>query len=264
MESLHGIKVEAKLKAKKLRIGEHKRINETAFKGYPGLTHTAKQIAIEIDRRAGLYMGSTEMKVLVACEYSQVVTKAFRDRGITAFSCDVLPTEGNKDWHIQDDVLNHLNDGWDLMVAHPPCTFMCNSGVCHLSKDESRWGELQKANEFFHKLWNAPIRYIAIENPIPHKYALLPKYTQIIQPYQFGHAERKATCLWLKNLPPLKPTNDVYDIMKSLPKNQAQRIHYTSPGKDRWKIRSKTFQGIADAIADQWSRLRLAYACSEM
>lgn len=197
------------------------------------------------------------MKVLIACEFSDTVRKAFTNKGHDAWSCDLLDSDNGSKYHIKDDVLNHLKDGWDMMIAHPPCTFMCNSGVSWLSKDGSRWGELQKANEFFHRLWNAPIERIAIENPIPHKYALLPKYSQIIQPYQFGHAERKATCLWLKNLPLLQPTTDLYDEMKSLPKSQSQRIHYTSPGKDRWKIRSKTFEGIAQAMADQWPTMEL-------
>lgn len=197
------------------------------------------------------------MKVLVACEFSDTVRKTFTEQGHDAWSCDLLDSENGSKYHIKDDVLNHLKDGWDLMIAHPPCTFMCNSGVSWLSKDESRWGELQKANEFFHRLWNAPIERIAIENPIPHKYALLPKYSQIIQPYEYGHAERKATCLWLKNLPLLQPTKNVYAEMKSLPKSQAQRIHYASPGRDRWKIRSRTFEGIAKAMASQWGKIEV-------
>jgi len=197
------------------------------------------------------------MKVLVACEFSQVVTKAFRKIGHDAYSCDILDTEGNPNWHIKDDVLNHLNENWDMMIGHPDCTYMANSGVCWLHKDESRWGKLDHACEFFNKLKKAPIEKICLENPIPHKYARnnIGKYTQIIQPYQFGHLERKATCLWLKNLPKLIPTNDVKEEMKKLPKNISQRIHYTPPGKDRWKIRSRTFQGIADAMADQWGMI---------
>ena len=197
------------------------------------------------------------MRVLIACEFSGVVREAFRKSGHDAWSCDLLPSDDNSEFHIQGDVLQSLDKYWDLMIAHPPCTFMCNSGVSWLHKDENRWNELQKANEFFHRLWNAPIPRIAIENPIPHKYALLPKYTQIIQPYQFGHPESKATCLWLKNLDELVPTKDVYDEMKKLPINQAQRIHYTKPGKDRWKIRSRTFEGIAEAMADQWGKIEV-------
>lgn len=196
------------------------------------------------------------MRVLVACEFSGVVREAFRKKGHNAWSCDLLPSEDNSFYHIQRNVLRVLNCNWDLMIAHPPCTFICNSGVSWLHKDKSRWQSLHLATRFFNKLWNAPISRIAIENPIPHKYAELPKYTQVIQPYQFGHAERKATCLWLKNLLPLQPTSDLYAEMMSLPKSQAQRIHYASPGKDRWKIRSKTFQGIAEAMADQWGDLK--------
>ena len=193
------------------------------------------------------------MKVLVACEFSGVVRESFRKLGHDAYSCDLLESSDNSKYHLQKDVRDvYLND-YDLMIAHPPYTFMCNSGVSHLYKDESRWEELRLAKEFFDYLWKANIKHICIENPIPHKYALLPKYTQIIQPYQFGHPERKATCLWLKNLPKLEETNNVYDEMKRLPKNISQRIHYTSPGKDRWKIRSITFQGIADAMAKQFT-----------
>jgi len=192
------------------------------------------------------------MKVLVACEFSQVVTQAFRDKGHEAYSCDILPTDGNPDFHIQDDVMNHLNENWDMMIAHPPCTYLCNSGVSHLHKDKSRWDELEKASLFFYKIITAPVEKICVENPIPHKYGKLPKYTQIIQPYKFGHPERKATCLWLKNLPKLEATKNVYNEMLKLPKKLSQRIHYTSPGKDRGMLRSITFQGIADAMADQW------------
>ncbi len=197
------------------------------------------------------------MKVLIACEFSQVVTKAFRDIGHEAYSCDILPTQGNSEWHIQDDVLNHLNDGWDMIIAHPPYTYLCNSGVSHLYKDKSRWDELRKASEFFKMLLDSKVQRICVENPIPHKYGKLPPYSQIIQPYEFGHAERKATCLWLKNLPKLEPTQDVYQQMLKLPKKLSQRIHYTSPGKDRGMLRSITFQGIAEAMADQWGSLEL-------
>ena len=195
------------------------------------------------------------MQILVACEYSGTVREAFRKKGYDAWSCDLLDSDIPSEYHIKGDVSKILHECKKLLVAHPPCTYMCNSGVTWLQRNEVRWDELQKANEFFHKLYNADIPRIAIENPIPHRYALLPKYSQIIQPYNFGHAEMKATCLWLKNLPLLQSTTDLYDEMKSLPKSQAQRIHYTSPGKDRWKIRSKTFDGIAEAMAAQWGSL---------
>lgn len=195
------------------------------------------------------------MKLLVACEYSGTVREAFRKKGIDAWSCDLLDTDIPSPYHIKGDVRDILYDGWGAMIGHPDCTMMCNSGVSWLHKIPGRLLQLQSATSFFNLLKNAPIKYICLENPIPHKYARkeIGDYTQIIQPYQFGHPERKATCLWLKNLPELKPTNNVYEQMKLLPKSESQRIHYTSPGPNRWKIRSKTFQGIADAMASQWS-----------
>jgi len=194
------------------------------------------------------------MNVLIACEFSGIVRDAFIKKGHNAFSCDLLPTEKKSKYHIQDNILNHLNKEWDLMIGHPPCTFLTNSGVCWFSKDNSRWQKLKEGGNFFKELKNANIEKICLENPIPHKYGkkYMGNYTQIIQPYQFGHLERKATCLWLKNLPKLKPVNNVYEEMKKLPKNISQRLHYLPPSKDRWKLRSRTFQGIADAMADQW------------
>ena len=182
---------------------------------------------------------------------------AYLRNGHDAWSCDLLPSDDNSEYHLQKDVRDVYLKDYDLLIAHPPCTFMCNSGVSWLHKDDSRWDELRLANEFFNYFWKANVKRICIENPIPHKYALLPKYTQIIQPYQFGHPERKATCLWLKNLCKLESTNDVKEEMKKLPKKEQQRIHYTSPGKYRWKIRSTTFQGIADAMAQQWNKIEV-------
>jgi len=186
------------------------------------------------------------MRVLIACEESQEVCKAFRAKGHEAFSCDILPCSGgHPEWHIQDDVLKHLDDGLDLMIAHPPCTRLCNSGVMWLEK-RNLWSDLKQATAFFNKLKNANIDKICIENPIPHKYAVkdIGKYTQIIQPWMFGHGETKATCLWLKNLPKLKPTNIV--------DGREQRLHRLPPSKDRARLRSKTFPGIAKAMAEQW------------
>jgi hypothetical protein len=188
------------------------------------------------------------MKVLVACEFSGVVRDAFARRGHDAWSCDILPTEspGN---HIQDDVLKHLDEGWDLMIAHPPCTRLCNSGVCWLAK-RNLWNELTDAGQFFRRLLEADIPRIAVENPIPHRYALEiigHKYNQIIQPWQFGHGETKATCLWLKNIPALNPTNIV--------SGRIQRSHREPPGPERWKKRSRTFPGIAEAMAEQWGSI---------
>lgn len=185
------------------------------------------------------------MKVLIACEYSGIVRDAFIKEGHDAWSCDILSTEleGN---HIQDNVLNHLNRGWDLMIAHPPCTRLCNSGVSWLHK-RNLWNDLDEAAIFFKKLLYADIPKIAVENPIPHKYAVErigKKYDQIVQPWQFGHGETKATCLWLKNLPKLQPTNVV--------EGREQRLHRLPSSKDRAKLRSKTYIGIAKAMANQF------------
>ena len=194
------------------------------------------------------------MRVLVACEYSGTVRDAFIKRGHDAMSCDLLPTD-QPGPHYQGDVRDVLNNGWDLMIAHPECTYLTNSGVSWLHKDTARWPKLFDGAAFFKELLEADIPKICIENPIPHKYArqlMGEKYTQIVHPYMFGHPERKATCLWLKGLEPLMATDDVKAEMESLPKREAQRLHYLPPSPDRWKIRSTTFQGIADAMADLW------------
>jgi hypothetical protein len=189
------------------------------------------------------------MRVLVACEESGTVRDAFRKKGHEAYSCDLLPSEIPSPYHIQDDVLKHLDENWDMMIAHPPCTFLCNSGVSWLHRDDSRWDKLKDGWQFFLNLLNAPVPRICVENPIPHKYARehIGKYTQIIQPWQFGHGETKATCLWLKNLPKLEPTNIVG--------GREQRLHRLPPSKDRSRLRSKTFQGIADAMSKQWGNI---------
>lgn len=195
------------------------------------------------------------MRVLVACEYSGTVRDAFRAKGHDAMSCDILPTDVDGP-HYQGDVRDIINDGWDLMIAHPPCTYLTNSGVTWLHKDPSRWEKLDEGAAFFKSLLDAPIQRIAVENPIMHKYAKERiggvKQSQVIQPWMFGHMEQKATCLWLKGLPLLKPTKDVKAEMMALPDNQRQRLHYLPPSEDRWKKRSETFQGIADAMAEQW------------
>jgi len=188
------------------------------------------------------------MRVLVACEFSQVVTRAFRDKGHEAYSCDILPTEGNPEWHIQDDVLKHLDDGWDLMIAHDPCTYQCLSGVRWLHERPERWKLLEQSCEFTRKLFNAPIPRIARENPIPHHYAidLIGKdYTQLVQPHYFGDHETKATCLWLFNLPKLIRTHFITDGIKD-------SVHQCPPSDERGRIRSRTFQGVASAMAEQW------------
>jgi len=190
------------------------------------------------------------MKILIACEFSGVVREAFRKRGHDAWSCDIIESEDNSKYHIHGNVLNHLDESWDMMIAHPPCTYLCNSGVSWLHKDQSRWHELDKASQFFKTLLEYNIPKICVENPIPHKYGKLPKYTQIIQPYQFGEDASKRTCLWLKNLPKLKPTNI---IIKDRYANQTPSgQNKLGPSADRWKERSRTYTGIAEAMADQW------------
>lgn len=201
------------------------------------------------------------MKIFVACEFSGAVRDAFIRAGHDAISCDLLPCDSNLGDHIQGDVIEHLDnhyERYDLMIAHPPCTYLTNSGVCWLHKQPDRWKKMEDGANFFKKLMSYDINKIAIENPIMHKYAreiIGRGQDQLIQPYMFGHMEQKATCLWLKNLPKLKETDNVKDEMMKLPKNVRQRIHYASPGKERWKLRSITFRGIADAMAKQWGQL---------
>lgn len=180
------------------------------------------------------------MRVLVACEFSGIVREAFKAKGHDAWSCDILPTEvpGN---HIQGDVLGVLGDGWDLMIAHPPCT--------HLAVSGARWWankgpEIEAALRFVRQLMEAPIDRICIENPVSSISTAIRKPDQIIQPWQYGHGETKKTCLWLKNLPLLVPT----DIVSG----REPKIHHMPPGPDRWKDRSRTYEGIARAMAGQW------------
>lgn len=194
------------------------------------------------------------LKVLVACEYSGRVRDAFSRLGHFAMSCDLLPTDA-PGFHYQGDVFDILDYGWDLLIAHPPCTYLTNSGVCWLHKDPTRWALLDEGAAFFKALLECQIPRKCIENPIQHKYAqerIGRKHTQIIQPWMFGHMEQKATCLWLEGLPCLQPTKNVKDEMMQLPKRERERLHYLPPSADRWKLRSTTYQGIADAMAEQW------------
>lgn len=188
------------------------------------------------------------MRVLVACEYSGRVRDAFIARGHDAMSCDLLPTD-QPGPHYQGDVRDILGDGWDLMVSHPPCTHLAVSGA-RWFKDKQQ--EQAEALDFVRLLLDAPIEKIALENPVSVISSKIRKPDQIVQPFWFGHPETKATCLWLKNLPPIKPTNDVCDDMMALPKKIRSRVHYMSPGPERWKQRSTTFEGIAQAMAEQW------------
>lgn len=183
------------------------------------------------------------MKVLIACEYSGAVRDAFISQGHNAVSCDILQTD-KLGPHYQGDVRDILHDNWDLMVAFPPCTHLAVSGA-RWFKEKQRDGRQEEALNFVRLLLNAPIERIALENPVSIISSHIRKPDQIIQPWQFGHGETKKTCLWLKNLPKLAPTNVV--------DGREQRIWKLPPSKDRWKIRSQTFQGIADAMAKQWS-----------
>lgn len=202
-------------------------------------------------------MSERKPRVLVACEYSARVRDAFRAEGCDAWSCDLEPCEGDPQWHIQGDVLPVLAHGWDLLIAHPPCTYLTNSGVCWLHKDPTRWARLDDGAAFFRLFLNAPIPRIAIENPVMHKYAKERignvAQTQVIQPWMFGHTEQKATCLWLKGLPSLTPTDSVKAEMMKLPDRERQRVHYLTPSPTRWKERSRTFEGVARAMASQWT-----------
>lgn len=194
------------------------------------------------------------MKVLVACEYSGTVRDAFIKRGHDAISCDLLPTDSPGP-HYQGDVFEIIeSEKWDLMIAHPPCTHLAVSGAAWF-EEKRKDGRQQAAIDFFMAIANTDIPKTCIENPVCIMSTVWRKPDQYIQPYQFGHLEQKKTGLWLKNLPKLMFTNDVYNQMMTLPKNQRERLHYLPPGNDRAKIRSKTFQGIADAMAEQWGTL---------
>ena len=187
-------------------------------------------------------MRAVEVKVLVACECSGTVRDAFTLRGHEAMSCDLLPSE-SPGHHYQGDVRDILDRDWDLMIAHPPCTHLAVSGARHFAAKRAS-GVQDEALDFVRLLLNAPIERIALENPVSIISSHIRKPNQVIQPWQFGHGETKATCLWLKNLPLLTPANIV--------EGREQRIHKMPPSANRWKDRSKTYTGIADAMADQW------------
>lgn len=206
-----------------------------------------------------------QLRVLVACEFSGVVRNAFLRRGHDAWSCDLLPAEDGSNRHITGDVRDYLHEGWDLlMVAHPPCTRLCNSGVRWLTAPprgrslDDMWAELEEGVDLFSTLWRAPIERVAIENPIMHRHARermpadLPK-PQIVQPWWFGDPAFKATGLYLRGLPPLKPTDKLSPPAPGSDEHKRwSAVHRAPPGPDRWKIRSRTFPGIAAAMADQW------------
>lgn len=180
------------------------------------------------------------MRVLIACEFSGIVREAFRRKGHDAVSCDLLPTE-IPGQHIRGDVSQILGDDWDLLIAHPPCTHLAVSGARWFADKREEQAE---ALEFVRMLLDAPIERVALENPISIISTRIRKPDQIIQPWQFGHGETKATCLWLKGLPKLQPTHIV--------EGRTARVHHMPPGPDRWKDRSRTYEGIAEAMANQW------------
>lgn len=193
------------------------------------------------------------MKVLVACEESQRVCIAFREKGHEAYSCDIEPCSGgHPEWHIQDDVLKHLDKDWDLIIAHPPCTYLSNAGARFLYPkgilNQDRLKKGLEAKEFFMKLYNANCPKICVENPVSSKIFKMPQHTQEIQPFEFGHPFKKKTRLWLKGLEPLKATN-IVEVSES---TKIAGNWFNKGGKDRQKNRSKTFEGIAKAMAEQW------------
>lgn len=196
-----------------------------------------------------------DVRILVGCEFSGVVRRAFAARGFDAWSCDLLPAEDGSNKHIIGDLREILHNDWDMLIAHPPCTRLCNSGVRWLSVPpagrtlDEMWAEMDEGAALFSDCWNAPIPHVAVENPVMHKHAKarIRNYAapaQSVQPWQFGHGETKRTCLWLRNLPCLRPTQIV--------EGREARVHRMPPGPDRWKERSRFFPGIAAAMADQW------------
>ena len=196
------------------------------------------------------------MRVLIACEYSGVEREAFRAHGHDALSCDILPADDGSPHHHQGDVRDLMGERWDLVIAHPPCTYLSNSGVRWLHTEPTRWQDMLRGADFFRLMFAFDTPRLAVENPVQHKWAKLAHgmgaHTQTVQPYQFGHLETKRTCLWLRGLPPLIGTEDVEQAMRALPKAQTNRVHYASPGAGRWKARSTSYPGIAAAMADQW------------
>ena len=199
------------------------------------------------------------MRVLVACEYSGTVRDAFIRAGHYAASCDLLPSESPLGDHYQCDVMDIISHDWDLMIAHPPCTYLCSSGLHWNKRRPERAQQTEAALDFVRQLLDAPIARIALENPIGCISTRIRKPDQTIQPWQFGHDASKATCLWLKGLPPLTPTDQIAPRLINGRKRWGNQTdsgqNKLPPSADRWKIRSETYKGIADAMANQWSKL---------
>ncbi len=205
------------------------------------------------------------MRVLLGCEESGIVRDEFAKLGHDAWSCDIIPSR-KPGKHYQCDIQEVLGDGWDMGIFFPPCTYMANSGNKHLYIDgkksngryEPRWNKMEDAANFFKMLWMSDIPLIGMENPIMHPYAkqiIGSEQTQTIQPYMFGHLERKATCLWLRGLPKLQETKNVLQEMLLLPKNKQNKVHYMAPSPTRARDRSVTYLGIAQAMAEQWGTI---------
>jgi hypothetical protein len=204
------------------------------------------------------------MKILMACEESQAVTKEFRALGHEAYSCDILPTSGNNpEWHIQGNVINYLEGSWDMIIGFPPCTYITNGGAVRMypkkgQVNPERFEKAMQAKEFFMAIYNAPAKYIAIENPLPMNIIGLPERSQMIQPYEFGDPYSKKTCLWLKNLPKLMATNVLTEYQPFINGGggRMNRAHYKDKKFAGGSIaRSKTFPGIAKAMAQQWGNI---------
>lgn len=215
----------------------------------------------------------SQLRILVACEESQTVTKAFRDAGHLAFSCDIKPCSGGyPEWHIQGDAMEAMDEGpfytkdsedpgpWHIIILHPPCTAMCNSGNRHYGVGMQKHNSRLEAIEWTKKLWDkakdVAIIGCALENPVSVIFKHIEGHLQYVQPYQFGHMEQKKTGFMLHGLPPLKESQNVYEQMMALPIKQRNRIHYMSPGPKRGELRSKTYQGIANAMVTAWARFR--------
>ena len=203
------------------------------------------------------------MRVLIACEYSGIERDAFLAAGHDAISADLLPTE-TPGPHYQGDVRNLLGEQWDLVIAHPPCTYLAKSGVRWMYSDPLRWQALLEGASFFRQMFDFRTSALAVENPVQHRWAKLAhgkgEPTQVVQPWMFGHPESKATCLWLRGLPPLVATSDARAEMATLPRAMTQRILHMPPSVERGKLRSASYPGIATAMADQWGHSKEAAA----
>jgi len=191
------------------------------------------------------------MKILIACEESGKVRDAFRALGHDAISCDILPTRTNPEYHVQGDVLPLLRKKWDMVIAFPPCTHLASSGAAWFA-EKRKDGRQQAGIEFFMACVNVNASRVCVENPVGIMSRLYRKPDQIVHPWQFGHPEQKSTCLWLKGVPLLTPTNDIKAYMLTLPKRERERLHYLGPSSERARLRSETFDGVALAMAAQW------------